>query len=143
MPGFLADIRESSVPFVVIENIFCRRGVPEGRTRRAIPLYVHGPSSGKRSGLQVKVHIVRDKQIEMPVTVIIHPGAARIPTYFRPGLDQACAFRHVRKRSVAMVVIQRVLAVVGDEQIVIAIVIVIADAAGLSPSRPKLQARSL
>ena len=48
----------------------------------------------------------------------------------------------IRERAVAIISVQRVLAVVGDEQIVVAIVVVIADATGLSPSRRMFKARA-
>ena len=76
----------------------------------------------------------------MAVSVIVDPGAASVPARFRAGLEQAGAFRDIGERAVAIVVIENVLAVVGDEEIVIAVVVVVADAAGLSPAGADVEA---
>ncbi len=76
----------------------------------------------------------------MAVAIIIDKCAAGIPARFRAGLQQARFFGHIGKRAIAIIVVERILAVVGDEQIVVAVVIVIAHAAGLAPAGAMLQA---
>ena len=70
----------------------------------------------------------------MAVFVVVDPRAAGVPARFGAGLEEAGAFGDIGEGSVAIVVIENVLAVVGDEQVVVAIVVVVADAAGLSPA---------
>src|SRR6202034_1051210 len=76
----------------------------------------------------------------MTVLVVIDPRAASVPANFGAGLRKAGLFSDVGKCAVAVVARERVLAVVSDEEIVIAVVVVIADAAGLSPTGAVLEA---
>ncbi len=78
----------------------------------------------------------------MSVFVVIDKRAARVPTRLRTRLHQARFLRHIRKRSIPVVAVQSVLPVVSHKQIVVAVVVVIADAARLPPPRPMLQSRS-
>ena len=59
---------------------------------------------------------------------------------FGPGWIRPACCGHIGESAVAVVAIERVLPVVGDEQIVVAVVVVVADAAGLSPAGLVLQA---
>src|SRR5580658_8668387 len=77
------------------------------------------------------------------VFVVVDPGAAGVPARFGAGLQEAGAFGDVGEGAVAVVVIENVLAVVGDEEVVIAIVVVVADAAGLSPAGADVEAGTL
>ena len=70
----------------------------------------------------------------MPIAIVVNKCAAGVPANLRPGLNQACLLGHVGKLAVAVIPIKSVLTVIGDEQIVPAVVVVIAHAAGLSPT---------
>ena len=59
---------------------------------------------------------------------------------FGPGLDQAGLLRDIGEGSVAVVAVESVLSVVGDEEIVVAVVVVVANAAGLAPAGLVFQA---
>src|SRR5580658_3920192 len=76
----------------------------------------------------------------MAVFVVVDPGAAGVPARFGAGLEEAGAFGDVGEGAIAVVVVEDVLPVVGDEEIVVAIVIVVADAAGLSPASADVEA---
>src|SRR5205807_1933530 len=78
-----------------------------------------------RSRLQIKVDVVGDKQIEMAVTVVIDKGAASIPA--RCLLPEAGFDGHIAKGSVAVIVVEGVLPVIADEQVIVPIVVIIAD----------------
>ncbi len=80
----------------------------------------------------VKVQVVRHKQIELAVAVVIDPSAARAPT--GAICSHAGFFGDIRESAVPIVVIENVFAPVGDEQIVKAVVIVIADADAARPA---------
>ena len=79
----------------------------------------------------------------MSVAVVVDKSAARIPARFGAGLYQAALFRDIGKCAVAVVSIERILSVVSDEQIVVAVVIVVAHTAGLSPTGAMFEARTL
>src|SRR5271166_2021820 len=79
----------------------------------------------------------------MPVAVVVNPGTTGIPACLRSRLDQSGALCDIGEGSIAVVMIKRVLPIVGDEQIVITIVVIVADAARLSPTGAHFQARTL
>src|SRR6266571_1835847 len=68
----------------------------------------------------------------MAVPVVVDESAARVPAF--AGAGDARFLADVRERAVAVVVVQHVFAKVGYEEIVKAIVVVIADAHSLAPA---------
>src|ERR1041385_8908291 len=74
----------------------------------------------------IKLHVVRNEQIEMAVAVVIEKGAASaVAGRFCP---ETCRLGHISERSVAIVAIELVLSEVGAEQVFEPIIVVIADA---------------
>src|SRR5277367_879622 len=68
----------------------------------------------------------------MAVTVVINEGAA-----IAPGFSSTCDagfFADVREGAVAIVAIQNIFSVVGDEQVFVTVIVIIADADALAPS---------
>ena len=90
------------------------------------------PRLRQRRGLQIEIDVVRDEQIEMSVAVVIQKRAAGVPARLR--LRQSRLRRHIGKGAVAVVVEERALPVVADEQVVMPVVVVVAHAAALSPA---------
>src|SRR4051794_9128303 len=68
----------------------------------------------------------------MAVAVVVQKTAARAPTIF--DACHACAFGDIREGAVSVVAVQDVAAEVGDEEVVVAVVVEVADAAGLAPA---------
>src|SRR5260370_41688058 len=68
----------------------------------------------------------------MAVAVVVEEGAAGVPAGLR--LQQTGLLGDVGEGAIAVVAVEDVLAVVADKEIVPAIIVVIADAAALSPS---------
>src|SRR5215469_5259016 len=79
----------------------------------------------------------------MPVAVVIHPGASAIPARFWARLNQTRSFGNVGEGALSVVVVEHVLAVVGDKEVVVAVVIVVAHATGLPPAGTMFEARAL
>ena len=77
------------------------------------------------------VNVGRDEEIQVPVPVVVEERASRVPA-FRIAADSRLP-GHIREGAVAVVSIEDVRASVGDEQIVEAVVVVVADA---NPVRP-------
>src|SRR5258708_330241 len=73
----------------------------------------------------IEIEVVRNKQIELAIPVVVDPGAARAPT--GPVRAQSGFPGYVGKSAVPIVVIEDVLAPVSDEQILKPIVIVVAN----------------
>src|SRR5919204_3537897 len=69
----------------------------------------------------------------MSITVVIHKGTAGGPARFF--IQQSSFLRDVSEGAVAVVVVERILAVIGDEQVFEAVIVVVAYANSLSPPR--------
>jgi hypothetical protein len=95
-------------------------------------LYRHGPDSGTVGGGQVHIDVVGDEKIELAVAIVIDKGTAGIPALTVGG--NAGLGGNIGERAVVIVVVEDVFAEVGNEEIVEAVVVVVADADGLSPA---------
>ena len=91
------------------------------------------PRLGHRCRGQVHVDVIGDEKIEVAVAIVIHKRTTSIPA--RAFACYARLLADVGKRSVTIVVIQDILAVIGYEQIVPSIVVVVANADALAPAR--------
>ena len=74
-------------------------------------------------GLKAPLHVARDEQIELAVVVVVEEPRARAPPASR---DTPARLGHVGERAVAVVVIQRVAAVIRHVEIFEAVVVVVA-----------------
>src|SRR2546425_10566760 len=128
--GF-GDIGEGAIAVVVIEDIFAARQA--GRAAGDHDAFVEagaGFGNGRRG--EVEVNVIGDEEIEAAVAVVVHEGAAGVPA-----LAIACDAglgADVGEGAIAVVVVETVFAEVGDEEVVEAVVVVIADANALSPA---------
>ena len=131
-PRRFRHVGECAVAAVAIEDIRAA-GESQWSTRnRDVVVATVGRLTGPRRRRRIEIHIVGDEQIEMAVAVVIQKAAARAPA--RSGSSDSGLFRDVGKRAVTVVVIEHVPAPVGDEQIVEAVVVVIADTTSLAPA---------
>ena len=86
-----------------------------------------------RGGSQIETDVVGDEQVEMAVAVIVHKRATGSPACFLPGYSGF--FADVSKSSITVIVVKHIPAVVGDVQILPAIVVIITNTDALSPTR--------
>src|SRR4051812_38008687 len=77
-------------------------------------------------------YVIAHEQIEVTVSVIVQEGSPCIPTFF--SLQEAGFARDFRESAVAIVMVKHVLAVIGDEQVKIPVVIVVPHANALTPA---------
>ena len=128
--GFLGDIGESSVAVVVVKDIgVAGESARTAHHRDALPL---ADRLRRRFGSfrRIELDVVADEKIEMSVAVVVEQGAARTPANML--LIDAGLLSDVGERSVAVIVEQNVVSPEAAEQVVPAIVVVVADAdAGL------------
>ena len=122
MPFFAArprrsrHILERAVAAIVVEKA-SRRGK---RVRRAVGVPV---TATNLVVIGVPIHVAGHEEVEPSVVVVIEKACRNGPaSACHPGLGG-----HIRKRSIAVVVIQNVLAVTGHVQIGIPVVVVVAD----------------
>src|SRR5207253_2397613 len=86
----------------------------------------------RRSG-QIHIDVVSDEKIKSSVAVVVDESAACVPA--RPFASHARFLADIGEGSIAIIVVKNVLAVVSDEEVVPAIVVIVADANPLSPTR--------
>ncbi len=131
IPAALGDIGERAVAIVVVENIFA--ALEAGRTAGHHHALVEARARFRHGrGRQIQIDVVGDEQIELAVAVVVHKCAAGVPALAIAG--DAGLLAHIGERAVAVVVVENILAEVGDEQIFEAVVVVVADADALSPA---------
>jgi hypothetical protein len=94
---------------------------------------------GRRRGREIEVDVVGDEDVEPAVAVVVEERAPRVPA--QPVLRQAGAGRDVLERAAAGVPEESVLPVVGDEQVFVPVVVVVAGARPLPPAPLLVQAR--
>ena len=132
IPGRLGNVGEGSIAVVVIQNVLA--ALQSRRPARDHHAFVEARTGfGHGRGRQIEIDVVGDEQIEVAVAIVVDEGAAGIPA--RAFARHASLLADVGESAVAVVVIQNVLAEVGDEQIVPSVVVVVADANTLSPAR--------
>ena len=128
---FFGDVGEGAVAIVVVEDVFTT--LQAGWAAGDLNAFVGAAGGfGVGRGLDVEVDVVGDEEVEMAVAVVVEEGAAGVPT--GGGLEEAGFGGDVGEGAVAVVAVEDVLAVVGDEEVVPAVVVVVADAAALSPA---------
>src|SRR5439155_16808310 len=129
--GGFGGVGEGAVGVVVEENIF---SADEAR-RAAGDHYTFiwaGAGLGDGSSGEIHVNVIGDEEIELAVTIVVNESAARIPALAVSG--DAGFFGDFAESAVAIVVVETIFAEVADEEIVEAVVVVIADAAALPPA---------
>ena len=125
-------VRKRAVAIVVVEDVGV--AVQSGRPARYHHGFIEaGSALGNWRRLQIEINVVGDEEIELSVAIVIEEGAACSPADSLS--SDSCFLAYIGEGAVAVVVIQHVLAEVGDEQVVVAVVVVIADADALSPPR--------
>src|SRR5215813_1906691 len=86
---------------------------------------------GYRHMFERKSNVVGNKQIEMPVAIIIDEAASRTPACIF--VQQACGFRDIRKSSITVISIQTVLPEASDENVIESVIVVIGNANARTP----------
>src|SRR5260370_22957079 len=115
------------------KRIFLPPFRPGGPQATITPLYRQGPDSGTGAVARVHIDVVGDEKIELAVAIVIDEGTAGIPALAFGG--NAGFGGDIGERAVAIVVVEDVFAEVGNEEIVEAVVLVLAPAPPLSPPR--------
>ena len=92
-----------------------------------------GSFGGGRRSLQVILNIGGEEQIQVPVAIIVDECTTRTPARRSRRRRQPRPLRYIGEGSIAVVAIEFVLTVVRTEQVLKAIVVVIADTYSHSP----------
>jgi len=122
---------EVAVAEMAIEDIPAARQAPRpAKDSNALP-QAAGVFARRRGVCNVEVRIIRDDQIELPIPIVIHKGAAASPRLSITG-DAGCVC-HLFEGAVA-VVLEPVFSVVRDVKVVPAVVVVVADTYALAPA---------
>src|SRR5208283_697036 len=129
---FLADVREGAVTIVSIEGMSACRKASRAALDRNSPEIAIRTSAWNWRMLKRETHIIRNKQIEMAIPVVIEESATSAPT--RLVIQEAGRFGDLGKRAVTVVLEEHVLSEVRAKNIVEAIVVVIRDANAVGPA---------
>src|ERR1035441_5094518 len=92
--------------------------------RNALPVAT-GDLAGRRHGLEVKLQVVGDEQVQVAVAVVIHEGAAGSPSH--SWREQTRFLGDIGEGAIPIIAVENVLTPVSDEDVVETIVIVIRD----------------
>src|SRR5581483_7153817 len=126
------DIGKGSVPAVAIQNIGAAGVTQRSAGDRNIVVAAIDGLAGLWRPRRIEVYVIGDKQIELSVAVIIQKTASCAPPVFRS--RYAGLFGNICEGSIPIIVIKNVSAEIRHEQIVKTIVVVVSDAARLSPA---------
>jgi hypothetical protein len=91
----------------------------------AFPVAIH-ILPGHRRVFERETHIVRYEQVEIAIPVVVQEAAACAPSWLV--VPKSRTFRDVRKGSIPVVAIKMVLTVIRTEDVLVSVVVVIADA---------------
>ena len=130
-PRLLGHIVERAVAGIVVQHVFAT-GQPRRAARHLDPFVATQPRVRRGRGGQIEIDVVGDEEVEPAVAIVIEERAAGAPACARAGKTRAAG--HFFERPVCSVAIQPVLSPVADEQIVVPVGVVVADARPLSPS---------
>src|SRR5258706_6624658 len=108
-PRGLAHIREGAISVVVEQP--ARRGLVE--MRYAVSMFAILAGSAILVFGFRELHELADKQIELPVVVVIKPNRARAPA----GSSHACLFSNIGEGTVAVVVVENAAAVLRNVEV--------------------------
>ena len=126
MPDFRGNIGERAVTVVVKENVgIAGKSARAAHRGNAFPL-ADGRRGWRRRVFRIELDVIADEKIEKAVAVVVEPRAAGAPANFFV-VDTRFS-RDVAKCSVAIVVKQNVVAPEAAEEIVPAVVVVVAHA---------------
>src|SRR5207248_6000375 len=104
--GRLGDISESSIPVVVIENVFSA-GQSRWTASNSQALVETRSGFGHRRRRQIQIDVVGNEQVKIAVAIVIHKGATCSPTR---GLSGDSGFvTDIRKRAVSIILIEHIL----------------------------------
>src|SRR4029077_1969363 len=128
----LGHVGKRTVSAIAIKDVGAAGEAQRPTRHRNVVVHAVGSLArlGRAGGLEI--HVIRHKQIELTVTIVVQKTAACAPAVF--GSGHAGLLGHIGKRAVAVVVVENVVAKISDEEIVEAVVVVISDATGLPPS---------
>src|SRR5437588_6501717 len=125
------NVLETALAKIVIEDVVAAGQAPRpAKDSNALP-QTAGVFARGRGVSKVEVRIICDDQIELPIPIVIHEGAAASPSLSITG--DACCVRHLFESAVA-VVVEPVFPVVRDVNVVPAVVVVVADTHALTPA---------
>ena len=132
--GFGGDVSKRSVAIVPEQDVFSAQEA--GRATGDEETFVlAGAGLGKGGSFRIEVDVVGDEEVEVAVFVVVEEGAAGVVASqagFGAGGDAGFS-GHINEFAVAEVLPEGTVAPVGDEEIVEAVIVEIANAAAATP----------
>ena len=132
---YAADLRyifELTIAEIVIQNIrSARQAAGTAHDWHAFPCAARAVAWFGRCR-KIEVHVICDHQVQFAVSIVIYKCAAGAP--FSTTAGNACCFADFCERPVRVVTEEAILTIASDIDIVIAIIVVVADARALAPA---------
>src|SRR5438876_7937925 len=121
-----ADVGERSIAIVPVQRMPpCWQSARSTFHGNAFPIAI-GVFSRNWRMFDGETDVVGDKQIKVPVTVVIQEATSGSPSWLL--VQKACGFGYIAESSVAIVAIEDILSVVSAKDIFKAVVVVVSDA---------------
>src|SRR5260370_4982024 len=83
--------------------------------------------------LERKSNVVRYEEVEMTIAVVIQKSTSGSPSH-RPRFPESGLLGHIRKSAVAIIAVEAILSVIGTEDVVEAVIVVIGDTHTVCPT---------
>src|SRR5438874_10055958 len=137
MPRGLIDVRlrgyvlKLSATKIVIEDVLCSgQATRSAHDWHAFP-HARSALTGSGRGREIEIDVVRNNQIQESVAIVVHESAACAPCFPISCNSRLSAYF---AEDALLVVVQTIASVIGDVQIVPAVVIVVSNADSLAPA---------
>ena len=88
--------------------------------------------AGARRPLKLEIYVVRDKQVEMTIAIIVEKAATGAPGAARARYSGL--LRDISEGAVSIVVVENVVSPIADKEIVEAVIVVVPDTTTLAPA---------
>src|SRR5262249_46343770 len=133
--GAGADVGEHPLPVVAIEREPARRQASWTAVDwNALPSAV-GIFAGPRHCGEVELEVVGDEQVQVAIPVVVDESTSGSPA--RARFEQARLAGDVGERSIAVVAVQDVLPPIRDEEVLVAVVVIVSNGDRGRPALPR------
>ena len=131
-PAPLRDVFERSIALVVVQQVRFERQPARAAVDRHGAVEAVGIGAWLWRRREVELQVIGDEQVEVADAVVVQERAARVVT--NSVLSEMSLRRDILEPSAVHVAVEAVLAPVGDEQVGVSVVVVVARADALRPA---------
>jgi len=130
--GLLADVSEAAITIVAIQGMMTGGKAARATLDRHAAEIAIGAGARNGGVFEGEADVIGDEQVKMAIAIVIDKSATGAPA--RLVVEQAGVFGDIGEGAVTIVAEQDVLAEIGAENVVEAVIIIIADADPVGPA---------